>query len=128
MAKLGKKQATPTEAIELETFLNALTPEQKTQYEATARKMSELQPKRCGVSILSKNQILDVLKGGELNSPEFLHQLFDVHTGGAYKNEYKYVSHKSLYEHKEEVKQYIDDIIRNAKNGEKGGRPRKTQS
>ena len=118
MEKLGKKQTTPTEAIELETFLNALTPEQKTQYEATARKMSELQPKRCGVSILSKNQILDVLKGGELNSPEFLHQLFDVHTGGAYKNEYKYVSHKSLYEHKEEVKQYIDDIIRNAKNGE----------
>ena len=117
IAKLGKKPEAPIEAIELEEFLKALTPEQKTQYEATARRMSELQPKRCGVSILSKNQIQDILKGGELNSPKFLHKLFNEHTNGAYNDEYKYVSHKELYKHKDITKQYVDDVIKNAKNG-----------
>lgn len=118
MTRLGKKADAPIEAIELDKFLEALTSEQRAKYEETARRMSELQAKRCGVSILSKNQIQDILKGGELNSPKFLHKLFDVHTQGKYNSEYKYVSHKELYKHKEEVKQYIDDLIRNAKNGE----------
>ena len=118
MARFGKEPTIKTEAIELEKFLCALTPEQKTQYEAIARKMSELQPKRQGISILSKNQIVDILKGGQINSPEFLHKLFDQYTDGAYKNEYKYVSHKELYKHKENTIKYIKDIIEAAKGKE----------
>lgn len=117
MAKLGKKQKTPIEVVELDKFLMALTPEQKSQYEGVARRMSELQPKRCSVSILSKNQIVDIMKGGEINSPEFIHKLFDSHTNGLYKQEYKYVSHRSLYKHKDLVNVYVNEIISASKNG-----------
>ena len=117
MSKLGKKLPVPTEAIELDKFLDALSPEIREQYEAAARKMSELQPKRCGVRNNNKNQIEDLFKGGEINSPKFLHAIFDNFTDGIYKDEYKYVSHKSLYKHKDNVSQYIDDIIKAAKDG-----------
>ena len=80
--------------------------------------MSELQPKRAGISILSKNQIEDIFKGGELNSPKFLHKLFDNHTEGKYSSEYRYISHRKLYEHKDVAVQYVDDVIAAAKNGE----------
>ncbi len=117
LSKFGKKLPPQTEAIELDKFLNALSPELREQYESIARDMANLQPKRCGVSIISKNQIEDLFKGGEVNSPKFLHSIFDNFTDGAYKNEYKYVSHKSLYKHKDNVAQYIDDIIKAAKDG-----------
>ena len=117
MAKLGKKQAAPLEAIELDKFLVALTPAEKEHYGDIARKMSELQPKRCGVSIISKNQIADVLKGGEINSPKLLHVMFDNYTDGAYKSEYKYVSHKDLYKYKDRVVKYVEDIANASKNG-----------
>ena len=117
MAKLGKKQAPPVEVIELDKFLAALTPAEKEQYGDIARKMSELQPKRCGVSIISKNQIADVLKGGEINSPKLLHVMFDNYTDGAYKSEYKYVSHKDLYKYKDRVVKYVEDIANASKNG-----------
>lgn len=116
-SKFGKQPSAKTEAIELEKFLEALTPEQKAKYETTARQMSELQPKRQGVSILSKNQIVDILSGGEINSPKFLHKLFDNVTDGAYKQEYKYVSHKELYKHKDMTIKYVEDIIKAAGNG-----------
>jgi len=117
MARLGKKQKTPIEVIELDKFLEALSPEQKQKYETIAREMSALQPKRCGVSILSKNQIADIMQGGEVNSPKFLHKLFDSHTNGLYKNEYKYVSHRKLYEHKQLASVYIEDLIKASKDG-----------
>lgn len=117
MTKLGRKPQVPIEAIELDKFLAALTPAEKKQYGNLARKMSELQPKRAGVSILSKNQIADVFKGGIANSPEFLHMIFDNYTNGAYKDEYKYISHKALYKQKSKVLQYIEDIISASNNG-----------
>lgn len=118
LAKFSKNQPVKTEAIELEKFLSALTAEQRAQYETIAREMSELQPKRQGISILSKNQVVDILSGGEINSPKFLHKLFDNYTEGAYKNEYKYVSHKELYKHKENTIKYVNDIIAAAKGKE----------
>ena len=117
ISKLGIKPNAPTEAIELDKFLASLTPAEQEKYGETARRMSELQPKRAGISILSKNQIADVLKGGELNSPKLLHVIFDDYTQGAYKNEYKYVSHKSLYKQKAKVVQYVEDILQAANNG-----------
>ncbi len=117
MSKLGRKPAAPTEAIELDKFLSSLTPQEHEQYCDTARRMSELQPKRAGVSIISKNQIADLFKGGELNSPKLLHVIFDNYTDGAYKSEYKYVSHRSLYKQKARVVQYVEDILQAANNG-----------
>ncbi len=117
ISKLGIKPNAPTEAIELDKFLASLTPAEQEKYGETARRMSELQPKRAGISILSKNQIADILKGGELNSPKLLHVIFDDYTQGAYKNEYKYVSHKSLYKQKAKVVQYVEDILQAANNG-----------
>lgn len=117
MAKLGKKASAPIEAIELDKFLAALTPAEKEKYGDIARQMSELQPKRAGVSIISKNQIADVFKGGEINSPKLLNVIFDNYTNGDYKKEYKYISHKDLYKHKERVVKYVEDIISASKNG-----------
>ena len=117
MAKLGRKPAPPIEVIELDKFLAALTPAEKEQYDDVARKMSELQPKRCGVSIISKNQIADVLKGGEANSPKLLHVMFDNYTDGAYKSEYRYISHKDLYKYKDRVVKYIEELANTSKNG-----------
>ena len=44
--------------------------------------MSELQPKIKDTAILTEGQVRDIFKGGAINNPDFLKELYiDVNTG-----------------------------------------------
>lgn len=93
------------------------------------RKMSELQPKRRGVSVITKQQIIDAMNISEINNPKLLDKIFSDFTGGhidrktgkyvagASKNEYKYVSNKKLYDLKALMEEYVESICKDAENG-----------
>lgn len=85
--------------------------------------MSTLQPKMEGVSILTKAQVEDVFKGGALNMPEFLNNLYGLASNNemfgnstTYKHQdpYRFVSHEELKALKDDMKTYIEQIIKKA--------------
>lgn len=79
------------------------------------RHMSELQPKREGISIISKEQLADVFKGGLVNDVEFLKRAFNIHTGGKATNPMKYVKDQDLRRLKSEMEFYLKNIADKAK-------------
>ena len=82
---------------------------------ARIEKMSELQPKRLGKSVITKQQIIDALNVAEINNPEFLKNAFEKYTEGASSNPYKYVSNKKLYNYKKQMEEYVENICKKAK-------------
>jgi len=84
-------------------------------YSELAEKMSKLQPQVEGVSILTKNQIKDIFRGGAINNPEFLDNIYNVATQGGHKDKYKFVSNSELESIKEDIVSYVDTIVRKAK-------------
>lgn len=50
---------------------NLVPPEKLDSFKQIADKMSKLQPKIKGVSILTEGQAKDILSGGHINNPEF---------------------------------------------------------
>ena len=80
-----------------------------------AEKMSKLQPQLEGVSLLTKNQIKDVFRGGAINMPEFLENVYNVATQGTYKEKYKFISSSDLDAIKEDIVEYVDNIIKKAR-------------
>lgn len=81
------------------------------------KEMSKLQPLREGVSVVTKQQIIDAFNISEINNPEFLDKIFSEFTNGASKDEFKFVSNKKLYNLKAEMEDYIESICKNAENG-----------
>lgn len=93
------------------------------------REMSELQPKRVGESVITKQQIIDAINECEINKPEFLDRIFSDFTGGkvnrrtglyevgASKKEFRYVSNEKLYNLKTLMEDYVEDICKHAKDG-----------
>ena len=104
----------PLEVIELSELEKVLTDSETINL---AREMSKLQPKRLGVSVLTKQQVLDSINKAEINNPIFLNKIFDEFTGGEHKNEYKFISNKSLYKLKSEMEDYVNTICKASKNG-----------
>ena len=82
-----------------------------------AREMSKLQPERVGEAILTKQQLIDSYNKAEINDPKFLDKAFTEFTGGAHKEEFRYVSNKKLYKLKSEMEHYVETICKSAKNG-----------
>ncbi len=78
-------------------------------YEAKALKMSELQPKMLEESILSKQQVVDILSNGWNTEPEFIKKALDAGTYGAASNSKKFVSRKVF----EGIRDSIDDFSNN---------------
>ena len=135
--------------LELDEFLEFF-PEFKKHPELLekAKSMSRLQPqllvKEAGKteatakSILTNTQVDDLLKGGKMNSPEFMHDLYSVNTSEdmlkefwrtkirrskevvkpAYQEDLSYVALKDLEETKDSVKEYVQYLI---KKGEDAG-------
>lgn len=100
-----------------------LTPEQVKEFTDCAKRMSTLQPKMEGVSLLTKAQVEDVFKGGALNMPEFLNNLYGLASNNemfgnstTYKHQdpYRFVSHDELKALKDDMKTYIEQIIKKA--------------
>ena len=56
------------------------------EFASKAEAMSGLQPELNGMRILNKTQAKDVVKGGWVSNPEFLHDVMNRVTKGAYKD------------------------------------------
>lgn len=82
-----------------------------------AREMSKLQPERMGEAVLTKQQLIDSFNKAAINDPKFLDKAFTEFTGGAHKEEFKYISNKKLYKLKAEMEQYIESLCKSAKDG-----------
>lgn len=85
--------------------------------------MSTLQPQIEGVSILTKAQVEDAFRGGALNMPEFLNNLYGLSSNNemfgkstTYKHQdpYRFVSHDELKAIKDDMHTYIEQIIKKA--------------
>lgn len=76
-----------------------------------AEAMSKIQPELEGVAILTKDQVKDLYTNGLIDNPKFLSKVFEKHTGGNSVNPMKYVSDKSLRALKQEMAEYVQDII-----------------
>ena len=79
--------------------------------------MSKLQPLRQGEAVVTKQQIIDALNIAEVNNPELLDKVFTKYSGGASKDEFKYVSNDSLYKIKSDMEAYIKNLCKKAKDG-----------
>ena len=130
---LAKDLSKNNNVINLDDFINHLkkiVPENEfADYEKVARKMSELQPKVTGTSVLSKAQIEDIFKGGAVNMPEFLKNVYrcstqdeNLFTGKvhapAFDNELKFISRDTFTRKQAEIADYVNIILKKAKNGE----------
>lgn len=79
------------------------------------KEMSKLQPLRRGEAVVTKQQFLDALNKSEINNPKLLDEVFTEFTGGANKDEFKYISNNKLYKLKDEMKHYVETICKAAK-------------
>lgn len=109
------------EQIKKHKQLNA---EQVKEYIDNAKRMSTLQPKIEGVSILTKAQVEDVFKGGALNMPEFLNNVYGLASNNdmfgnstTYKHQdpYKFVGQGQFTSIKEDITEHVINIVKKAK-------------
>lgn len=100
-----------------------LNPAQIDEFIDCAKRMSTLQPKMEGVSILTKAQVEDVFKGGALNMPEFLNNLYGLSSNNEmfgksttfkHQDPYRFVSSDELKALKSDMHTYIEQIIKKA--------------
>lgn len=94
-----------------------------------ARGMSELQPKLEGKAMISEKQILDVFTDGAINMPEFLKNVFKCSTSdqnlftgkiseAGFDKDFVFISKETFTKKQKEMADYIETIIKKAKNGE----------
>lgn len=127
----GKFTGKDNDIIKLNDLLDELkksaSSEDYTKLSKLAADMSGLQPEIEGVQYLSKEQVESILKGGKLNTPEFLDNLFEIATRedipfakvqkSNRKNPFKFVSQAELNGIKSDAINYVEDIIKRAKGG-----------
>ena len=127
----NKFEGAEKDVIKLNDFLNELkkitSPEDYAKLSNIASQMSDLQPEVGGVKLLSKNQVESIFKGGLLNNPNFLDNLFEVATRDDIpftkikqsnrKNPFKFVAQAELNGIKEDAINYVEDIIKRAVDG-----------
>ncbi len=85
------------------------------EFEKIADDMSKLQPKIKGMSILTENQVKDVLSGGHINNPAFLQEFYKNRFGTKFMEKYKYVAQNDLDAMKKELIDYVQSIIDTAR-------------
>lgn len=124
-------------AITLDKFLDIIKKEFSAEdfdnYKQLAERMSKLQPKKEGVSMLAESQIKGIFEGGALNNPDFWDNVFTVAKGtekhtevvngvrtttevANHKNPMRFIAQKDLDGIIDNVKNYVKDIIKQAKN------------
>ncbi|MBS4760828.1 MAG: hypothetical protein KHX03_09045 [Clostridium sp.] len=121
---IKKEQKPPMRIVSLERFKELVDVYYKNSSESeilklTAEKMSELQPKKGGTSILTEIQVQDVFKGGVLRQPDFLKSVFnnilkDKNDASPITNKYKYISAEKLEDLRSQVYNYAESIITDA--------------
>src|SRR5574344_942311 len=112
----------PVSADFATSYMNEYFKDKKTdkigveEFVKIADKMSELQPQRKGISILTESQAKDILNGGHINNPEFLQEFYKNRFKTEFMAKYGFVAQKDLDEHKKELVNYINSIIKKARN------------
>lgn len=81
------------------------------------KEMSKLQPKRGEDALITRQQLLDAYNNAKVTDPELLDKVYNDFTGGAHKNEFKFVSNSKLENLKKEMIDYAQDICKEAKDG-----------
>lgn len=112
-------------AMTLDEFkqkLKAYTPEEAAKYTEIAEKMTELQPEIAGVRKLTPEQAKRVFKGGYLNNPEFMKNIYELAFGKNNKtgvpnflNPYKFISEGDIKQVDDDLKFFVEQIIEKAK-------------
>ncbi len=84
-----------------------------------AAEMAKLQPKQAGVgSVLTKQQVSDVLKSGSINTPEFMQTVFKEKFGEALTDPHKFIPMKKITSFRSSIDKYSQAVIDAAnKNG-----------
>lgn len=86
------------------------------ELERIADEMSKLQPQLKGESILTLDQAKNIINGGHINNPEFLKEFYKNAFGSEkFMDKYKYVAQDSLDSLKSDLTQYVESIIKKAK-------------
>ena len=113
MNKFSSKKAEPLQVAKVEDLKGLFSDD----IFKRIQEMSKIQPKRQGVSVITKQQIIDAINVAEINDPKFLNQLFVDFTGGASNDEFRFVSNSKLYNLKRQVEDYVNLMCKDAKNG-----------
>ena len=122
--------------VELDKF-NKLLDDVKSKYpqanieklKKAAKGMSELQPKLEGKAIITEKQIADVFTDGAVNIPDFLKNVFRCSTSDqnlftgkisdpVFDQPLRFIHKETFIKKQEEMKSYIESVIKKAKNGE----------
>ena len=99
------------------------------EFKTLAKKMSKLQPALAGKQIITEKQIQDIFTGGAINIPEFLENVFRCSTSDqnlftgrisapVYDQPLRFISKETFIKKQDEIKQYIESVIKKAKGGE----------
>ena len=111
--------------MSIETFKQKITEfvpaAEVEKYTKLAEKMSALQPKVAGVGRITLEQAERVFKGGYLNDPEFLKNLYEISFGkdkksgiANYLNPYKFISDGDVSLVDSDLKYFVQQIIEKA--------------
>ncbi|MBQ4124195.1 hypothetical protein IJD44_10830 [bacterium] len=107
-----------SDVISLDELKNFLTDEKLIE---KATKMAKLQPEQAGVGgVLTKQQVADVLKNGNINSPEFMQKVYKSKFGEALTDPYKYISMKKITKFRTGIDKYAQAVV-DAANKTNGG-------
>ena len=84
-----------------------------------ARKMSDMQPEKKGVKIITESQLEDLLKGGVIRKPEFMKKalndiLKDKHDSSPLTNKFRYISTSKIEEYRTQILDYVKAIVQDA--------------
>ena len=110
---------------ELSAKLKEIIPASElSRFEELAQKMSKLQPQHTKVikaknggilkvseSIITKQQVADIFRGGYINDPEFLCAFYKNILGDKFSNKYKYITQSELDSLKQDLINYVNSII-----------------
>ncbi len=80
-----------------------------------AKEMAKLQPVKSGVGeVLTRQQVMDVLKQGSINTPEFMQSVYKSRFGEALTNPYKFIPMKKITSFRENIDRYLSAIVKSA--------------
>ena len=84
-------------------------------FDIKADLMSKLQPELAGKQVLSKIQAQDIVKSGWISEPNFLHDVMNSVTKGAYKQKNRFISAKKVEKIRQSIEEFIIQVEERAK-------------
>lgn len=101
--------------MNLEEFTNIVSVRNDKDLVKRAKLMSKIQPELDGKAILTIDQIKDLYSNGLIDDPKFLSNIFETHTDKKSINPFMFVADKDLRSVKQQMVDYVEDIIKKAK-------------